>query len=238
LITLIGIFVAGLLVGFTGFGFNLLAVPFLALLIPTKDAVIVALFVGAAVSVCLSMLLRQHVHVRVLAGLLAASLPGLAIGAVVFAHVSSDILRLIIGILTLVFSVFLIRREPTYVPATPRPVLGIGAGLLSGTLTVTTGMGGPPIVAYLMVGLGNVAGVRATLVLYTGLVSIAALAILAVTGDIGREQTVQAARLVPIGLAGLGLGVLLFRRVPHWYAKVVAITLVFVALNGILLTFL
>ena len=38
----------------------------------------------------------------------------------------------------------------------------------------------------------RVAGIR-RLVLYTGPVSIAALAILAVTGDTGREQTVQAA---------------------------------------------
>ncbi|TDE14986.1 sulfite exporter TauE/SafE family protein [Jiangella asiatica] len=230
---MIAIFVSGFLVGFTGFGFNLLAVPALALLTPAKDAVIVTLFLGTVVNVVMTVAYRRHVEVRVAAVLIAASVPGLLFGTVLFSLMTPGVLRVVIGALTVVFAVVLLLRKAP-VAVTPRKLVTAGTGLLSGALTSTTGMGGPPVAAYLVSGVAEVDRVRATLMFYTAMASVAALALLGVSGDVSSGQMIQAAQLAPFGLAGVVAGALVFRKFPHLYVRAVALTLVLVGAGGFL----
>lgn len=234
---LLAVFLSAILVGYAGFGFNLLATPMLAMLVPARDAVIVALVVGTFTNLVLSFLFRKHVQVRVLVQLLLASFPGIVLGALIFATVPVEVLKTLIGALTVTSAIILMIRQPTR--RLSNNLLGLvtmSAGFVSGTLTATTGMGGPPVVIRLMMLLSNAPLIRATLVAYTAVVSMAALSLLGLSHETSLGQLLNAAYLTPTAITGLAIGLLAFRLRPAYYKHVVIGTLILVGVSGMIVT--
>lgn len=245
---LVAMLLSGVLVGYTGFGFNLLATPMLALIIPPKDAVVVGLLIGGVVNGVMALAGARMIQGRNLGFLLLASLPGLLLGGYLFTTISAGVLKPVIGILTVLSAIVLglWRRKPVPMPANNGPdispdnspanrsrmLVTVGAGFLSGVLTETTGMGGPPIVLRLMLEPSDPRRIRATLTAYTAVSSLAAVALLLVTRQAGPAGFGYGALLIPIGVVGLAIGVMAFRRHPAHYRKLVIATLVFVGANG------
>src|SRR5207253_5269137 len=91
--------------GFSGFGFNLVAVPLLALVLPVKDAVKISLLLellGSSVSAVVA-LRRSQVHLRLLVLMLLGSVPGLVVGTAAYLALDQQGLRITIGVVTACF---------------------------------------------------------------------------------------------------------------------------------------
>lgn len=228
---------ASIAAGFTGFGFNLLAVPLLALVFLPKDAVIIALVLGLVVSGLLAALAarRREIDLRVVLLLTAGSVPGLALGTALFRYIDGSALRIAIGAITAgCAALFLIHRSPK--PRQARTGESLGVGLLGGALAATTGTGGPPVVAYLMVTATDGVRVRGTVLAHVALVSLLALSAHASNGQLSTNQLEEALKLVPAVLIGLAIGSHLFRRAPGTiYRQVANSTLLLVGVAGIVL---
>lgn len=232
MIGVFGVFVAAFVVGVTGFGFNLLAVPLLALFMPAKDAVVAALVAGAIVNSALVFSDRDSLRKKLLGLVLVGSVPGVAIGAMVFAGASDQLLKLIIAALTGVFAVQLLLKpaRKLLVISPPRVV---GVGVVSGTLTAISGMGGPPLVAYLSQALPDPPQIRVTIASHTAVSSLVALTGILITGGLKTATVITGISYVVPGLLGLFAGSRLFSSRQEGYQRFVATTLLIVAIIGV-----
>jgi uncharacterized membrane protein YfcA len=85
-------------------------------------------------------------------------------------------------------------------------------GAVSGTLLGATGIGGPPVILYLLSGPDSVQVTRANLTLYVALISVAGLAMLATRGILGTTALMSTLLLAPLYLIGVLAGTRLFAR--------------------------
>lgn len=132
--------------GLTGFGFAILAVPLMGLVVPPTDAVILAILlqtwigpfgVGKAIG---------HIDRRLVAGVALCAMVGTPLGLIALAHTPDDLARLLIaGIAVACFGTFLVKRAPT-----PNRALShiMATGLSSGVLNGFAAMPGPPVILY------------------------------------------------------------------------------------------
>ena len=130
----------------TGFGFALVCVPLLALVVDPHIAVLIALQVGMLGALYQTVEGRRQVDPGVVTRLIIAGFVGLPVGVWVYARSSPQVLKLLIGLVILA-AVALLARGLRFKHSSPR--VDILAGLLTGFLTTCTGTSGPPIVTVL-----------------------------------------------------------------------------------------
>ncbi|MBA2240321.1 MAG: sulfite exporter TauE/SafE family protein [Solirubrobacterales bacterium] len=145
-------FAGAILQSAVGFGFALVLGPALFAVLEPADA----LFTVLALSILLNSFTllgegRQR-HVRPeLPVLLAASLPGLAAGALIFTALSRETLQIAIGVAVIAAAAIDQGREGSPVEAAERPIgawTAIPVGVAAGALTTTTSTNGPPLLLF------------------------------------------------------------------------------------------
>jgi uncharacterized protein len=223
--------------GFSGFGFNLVAVPLLALALPVKDAVTISLVLGLlATSVsALLALRRSQVHLQLLALMLVGSLPGLVVGTAAYLLLDQQGLRITIGIVTVSLPLLYLMPRLSR-PRAIRARESVSAGFVGGSIAATTGTGGPPIVMYLMTTVRDAAVLRGTILAHVTAVAVLVLVAHGVQGQISADQLSESARLAPAALVGLIVGSLLFSRVStRAYQNSLRVILTLVSVSGLML---
>lgn len=214
------VLLAAFIVGLTGFGFNVVAVPALALVMPAKDAVVITLVAGTLVNAALAVGTRGR-HMRLVVALILISLPGMFLGTVIHTAVSESLVQLVVGAMTCLFALAVARRRP-YGPVAHPGWLKAGAGAASGVLTTLTGMGGPPVVALLARLLAQPRDIRGSMAVYSAAVSAIGLATLVWAGAVERAMVHSGVLLAVPGFAGLALGSQVFRHRQRRYAELAA----------------
>jgi uncharacterized protein len=142
---------------------------------------------------------RPDVRGRDAALLIAAALPGIALGAIAVSHIRKPPLQLAVGV-AIVLAVALRLDRPGRLGGRGG---GVAVGLLSGALTTTVGINGPPLVLWLRAGGVTVTQLRDTLAVV--FLTFNSIAIVALTARGGRIP----AAAVPALAAGLVAGHLL-----------------------------
>lgn len=130
----------------SGFGFALLAVPLMSLVVGPRDAVAVAMAAGFFSSGIMAVGLRDRIHRPVLGRLLLGAAVGLPIGVVGLRELDEDVLRLALAVVVLSMVAVLARG---FVLRSSNPRLEAGAGVVSGLLNGSLGTGGPPVIVVL-----------------------------------------------------------------------------------------
>ena len=148
-----GVVAGGFVQSATGFGFALGAAPALVATLGPAVAVPTLAVLGALVNALTlagerrrSALLRRHAAV-----LIAASVPGMFLGALVLAEAPRDVLRALVAVVTAVSVGAYVaerRRGGAARHRAPRPS-GIPPAVLAGALGAASGINGPPLVAHL-----------------------------------------------------------------------------------------
>ena len=224
-VALAGVIAGALLQSATGFGFALIVAPVLAAALGPRVAVPTATLVGLLVN-ALTLVGEGRapiVDVGAARVLLAASLPGMAVGAVVLATAPQDVLRVAIAAVVVGTVVLYVLTRSA---GTGRSS-AVGAGLVSGVLSTTSGINGPPLVLHMRrVGMDAVR-MRDTLAAYFVVSAVLTLAALAVAGAL----TLPAGMLWLLAgsVAGQAAGRLAFRQLE---AHREAATLVVLALSA------
>lgn len=143
---LLVILAAALLQSAVGFGFGLLAMPLLALLLdPPAAAALVALS-GGSLSAAMLIQNRKAVHFGEAAGLILAAGAGVPAGVFVLAHAPRAALLVGLGLVVAGFSLYSLAR-PTPFELKDRRWRYL-AGFLGGMLGGAYNTAGPPIVIY------------------------------------------------------------------------------------------
>jgi uncharacterized protein len=211
----------------TGFGFALVAVPLLALVIDPVAAVVATTAVSLLLSVAAIRDDRDAIRWREAAIVTAAGVLGMPLGLLVLARVPAELLTAVIAVVLLASTVVVARRPR--LPAGRGPEIGVG--VLSGALLTSTGMNGPPlVVAFQARGMPPRAfrGTLAAVFLAQGVV---ALALLAFDAKVTATSLAAAAVGVPMLAVGWLVGNRAFHRLdPALYRRLVLALLVVSAL--------
>ena len=210
----------------SGFGFSLLIVPPLALVVGPKEAVVMANLMGMMSSSLTLTSMHDAVDWRLGGRLLASAAVGMVGGLAVLVVVDPTVLQIIIAVVVLVATTLIWRG--IHLRAQNR-ALDFGVGFISGVLNTSTSMSGPPLVLYLQ-NRGMTPGqFRATLnaiFLASGAIATA----LFVIGDqIGAHELGTAGAAVPMVALGWFGGHRLFRRLDAAEFRIVVIGVLFLS---------
>ncbi len=231
LIILVILLASGFVQGVLGFGFAILAISILPLLLPLRDAVgllILLNFVAMGVSVAGT---RSHFQWASARRLIIGSVLGVPFGVYVLVSIPESILLRIFGALMLLISINHFVLERKYGFKIPKSS-GLFVGLLAGSLAGSFNAGGPPSVAYVFSRNWPIDKMKATLAaVYAATTFTRFLFIGITTDDLPRIIKITLWTSIPIAvaiLAGLKFG----RRVDSIHLK--AVVFGFLGLTGIL----
>ena len=212
-------FGAGLLRGYSGFGFAMLVVLGLLSRYPPAHAVPVALVLDVLCSVALFRGAAAQLHAGVLGRLVLGMLLAVPLGAWLLVQVPASYMAPVVALLCLCGGAMVLWRPQ---PASTWPLAaGWGAGLASGLATSVASAGGPPLIIYLLRSGLSPAQVRGTAVLFFLISSLCALLAMALSGVLGAVQWWLAASLLLPALAGNVLGQWLHGRWQPWPLRTV-----------------
>jgi uncharacterized membrane protein YfcA len=215
------IFAAAFIRSALGFGDAVIAMPLLAMTVGLKTASPLVAFMGPTISVLILARSWRRIDMRSAAKLIVASLLGIPIGIYGLARLPEEPLKIVLGVLILLYGVFglarpgaRIRDEKAWLPW----LVGWSAGVLGGAYNTN----GPPVVAYGMLRGWPPESFRATLQGYflpTGLMILAGHGLAGLwTGEVLRSYLYS----LPAIVLGVGLGGLLNRKLTHaLFAKLV-----------------
>jgi uncharacterized protein len=129
-----------------GFGEALVAVPLLALVIPVEEAVPLATLLSITVALVVVVQDWHKIHIRSAGWLLVSTLFGLPLGLWLLAAVAEAIVKAILAVVIVGFSVYCLIRRGKHELHNDRLawLFGFAAGVLGGAY----GMNGPPLVMY------------------------------------------------------------------------------------------
>ena len=203
--------VATVLQSITGFGFALVAVPLFLLFHDPHTAVLLNLMISFASQIFLTLQVKEDILKPTVRNLYLGSLLGLLPGLYIFLTFDVGILKLIISAICVAFAGSLLMNiAPKGIKGT-RAELMIGA--VSGSLSSSVGMPGPPIVLFFNQMELPKHQFRATSALYFTLLYPSTLLLMALAGSIRLETVYLALSLFPFTFAGKNLGYRIFSRV-------------------------
>ena len=138
---------AGFTQGLSGFGFGLVAMPLLLLLMNLKEAAALTVLLNLLVCGLTFLSTRNHYSFRQGLDLVVGTCLGVPVGVYALVRLNDVLLLRMLGgamVLMCAHEFILARARPLHLS----PRLGLPFGLLSGSLSGAFGMGGPPAVAF------------------------------------------------------------------------------------------
>ncbi len=184
----------------TGFGFALVAVPLLSVLIGPRSAVVTVVLISLMLYLGAWTRTSEHVDLVLVRRTVGYTLIGLPLGAVALVSLGERLLLVLVGTATAVLAGLLLLRRQRVANSPARHF--VAACISSGALLSSTGMNGPPLVlSFQRLGLSP-DSFRANLQASFALQQLFAIAVFAVSGQL----TVEVAQLVLVGAPALALG--------------------------------
>ncbi|HRE00041.1 MAG TPA: sulfite exporter TauE/SafE family protein [Ilumatobacteraceae bacterium] len=201
---------ASLVTAVAGFGFALMSVPLMSLVIDIHTAVVVSSMVSVCANGVQAFVDRRYRDGTLIRRLTLACFIGLPFGYLVYRAVGDTALRIVLGAGVIVAVALLSRGlNLTHVG----PGLDWAMGIISGVLSTSISTSGPPLVFDLQARRLDPNVFRATIQAVFLFAGLAGLVLFSVGGDIGRDELAISAAAVPALAAGLLLGFPLRRRV-------------------------
>jgi len=238
------VFFASVLQAATGFGFAIMATPFLLLVFNSRDCIQMSILLSFFIAIVLIPKIWRGIQYNLLHKLIVGSIIGVPIGVAFFAYISLDILKISIGTVILAISLFSFvkwyagRSGPKDVPAAENfaslqeDVISakrqqLLVGMCAGALTTSVGMPGVPLALYFNVSNSKKEVIRSTTLAFFIVVYSISIISQAVTVEISGSVIRSSLALLPAAALGVVCGYWIFPKINQkWFQLVV---------NGILL---
>lgn len=203
-------FVGSAMRAFSGFGSGLLMAPVFSLLMTPTDVVVVVMGINLLTTLQMLPEALRNVDWRLVLRLFIPSLLGIPIGLAMLHMVDPALMRKMVSA-TVVLVALLMLAGWHYRGRRGR-VQDTSAGVLSGFMTAIGGIGGPPIILYMLSDRSlPIAVMRSVCLVYFSFGQLATLLPLAVGGSLTVQQGVYILVLLPIAVMAALIGVALLR---------------------------
>ncbi len=234
----------GISKGGFGAGFGVIAVPLMALVVSPVQAAAILLPILCLMDVFALWAYRRRWVWPELRILVPASLLGIGIGTLLFEYMSPAIIRLILGVVAITFTLnhwfHLTASNKLERPAYP-PVAGAIAAATAGFTSFIAHAGGPPLDMYLLRRKLNRTEFVGTTVAFFAIANYVKLVPYTWLGQLDASNLSTSLVLSPWAPIGVGIGVWLHRRVSdriffhfvYTFLFVVGLKLVFDGVSGL-----
>jgi uncharacterized membrane protein YfcA len=200
-------------VGLTGFGASMVAMPMLVHLLPLRLALPMMLIYDLVGGVAIGVRNRRSVDRRELLRLLPFMLVGVVLGVTVLVKAPERVLLLLLGAFVLAFAGWSLLFRPRQKPISPGWAVPLGT--VGGVFSALFGTGGPIYTIYLARRVPDKSRLRATISLLLFLSALARLASFVAASLFSPPGLpLLIATMLPCALAGMYLGTHLHHRLP------------------------
>lgn len=231
-IAMAAVLAAGIVRGFSGFGAAMMMAPVFAILYSPPQAVGTMATLSMLASLQLLPSVARQTNWREVIALGVAACLTIPLGSLLLISLSADVMRRAIA--GIVLTLVLVLMSGWRYPGRPTLWAAGGAGLLSGLINGATGVGGPPVVLYLLAGPNSAATSRATFITFAAILSAVTSLSLVVHGVYTLQTLWRALALWPVQIASLATGAWLFRHANDAiYRRIALAVLLAVALFGL-----
>lgn len=222
------VFIAALLGGLTGFGYNLVATPLLLSLgVQPAAAVTINLSIALITRIAVMVRLRSYIRWRRALPLTVGSVPGLMLGAYVGGALDPLVLRVVSGVLVLFVAPILMVRQPR--EGSKPPSRYAVAGLAGGALGTSTSLNGVPVALLLSADHEDRRSFIADLAVYFVLSNLLGLIILSVRDGLDPASLTLLAWWLPGAMVANIVGTSLTSRINPKVFRVITCALVMAA---------
>jgi uncharacterized membrane protein YfcA len=204
------IFGAAVVRGYSGFGFSLLAIISLSLLLPPAEIVPSIFMMEIAASLHLLPSVWRDIHWRALLWLGLGCLLGTPFGVYALANVPAAPMTLALAVFVLVSAILLARGYA--LKTMPGPAATFATGTASGLFNGGFGTGGPPVILFFFSSPAGAAAGRASIIAFFLLTDVTGLAWQGWNGLLTWATLWRAALFLPPLAAGVWLGNRSFRH--------------------------
>jgi len=207
------VFIAALIQGIIGFGYALVAMATLPLVINFREANLLVAFSIVLPVIWIFWVFRRHSNFHILRGAIIGSLIGLPLGMLVFTLVDLDLLVRGTGLVILIIAIDGFFNRPSTAAKgnqqSPATLWSAFAGFCSGFLAGTTSIAGPPIVIYAVRQPWTQDQFKGFIFGFFILISISRAIGLSLMGLATSEVLLTTAVIIPVVILGMKLGTLL-----------------------------
>ncbi len=143
IIAAVVILLSSVIKGITGFGFALLAIPILSIMFPINLLIPSMVLFNLITSIMMLFQFKEKIRVYYIVPMIVASLAGIPIGIYMLTYLSTDFLKILTSFAIILFSVKMLTGVKLAKRNIHKPIFF--AGFLSGILTSSISIGGPPL---------------------------------------------------------------------------------------------
>ena len=205
---------AGFVQGTVGFGFGIVTMSTIPLMMTPKDAVPMVSLLSLLVSLTLAWKLRESISWEKVLPMVVGTIFGVPIGVTMFIHLEPTFLLFGLGIALLIVCLQQIWLKPTSKNnAKTSKFWGVIAGFASGILGGAFNTGGPPVLLYVGMQSWSKEDTMATLQAFFSFTTIFQIGLFLSNGTIGYSEAVMASKLIIPTIIGITAGFLLFKRI-------------------------
>jgi uncharacterized membrane protein YfcA len=203
--TAIGVtLVAGLMRGFAGFGSAMLMAPIFAILFGSADMVVTVTAIELVVSLQLFPQVRRDADWKTLTPMSIAACIAMPVGVWLLASVDKN--TIVTGVSAIIVAFVAVLWSGWKYRGPRSPAMSAAVGSFSGAMMATTGVGGPPVLIYLL-SFNDPPNVnRANIVTYYFLTGFLLIVIVVATGVAGWQALARAVVLFPMMVLGAWAG--------------------------------
>jgi len=198
------IFGAAVVRGYSGFGFALLAVTSLSLLLPPAEIVPSIFIMDVAASLHLLPRVWRDVDWRALRWLAPGCLVGTPLGVYALAHAPAAPVTLALAVFVMIATILLARGFA--LKSMPGPAVTFATGAASGLFNGSFGIGGPPVILFFFSSPAGPAAGRASMIAFFLLTDVTGLAWQGWDGLVNLATLWRAALFLPALAGGVWLG--------------------------------
>lgn len=226
------ILLAAIVRGFSGFGFSLLSITAISLILPVAQIVPSIFLLEIAASINLIPGIWREIHWRSLTWLMVGYVIGLPLGGYALIHAPEAPAQIVLGIFVIGTAILMLRGF--HLARTPAAPASTATGAASGVLNGAFGIGGPPVVLFYFSTPGAAAIGRASIIFFFLFTDLLGVGYFATQGIVTAQSFVQAALWLPALLIGVWIGAHGFRRMNQdAFRRWVLVILIALALLGI-----
>lgn len=204
------LFVSAFLQSITGFGLVIIGAPLMMLFYDAKLTVVMMLLLSSCANLTQSIILFRQAHLKTISWLLLGTILGQPIGCLIYHAFSPSGLHLFVSIVLLLS---LLAMQFLHIHFQEGARNSIATGIFSGILTLTTGMGGPPLIFYFAYTTLPPAELRATCICYFMLNSLCSLLTFFLSGTPISPAAQESLWFLPMLFLGIFCGSIMFRHV-------------------------
>ena len=201
---------AGLVRGFSGFGAAMISIPLLSLLFGPQTALACLTTMEMPAQIQLLRMSRLEADWKQAAPMALGGIIALPLGTWILVSIDQDLLRRLISGIVLLLVVLLASGYRHTIPR--RLGIDVAVGTVAGFLNGSTGLGGPPIIFYLLSGPYAPAAVRANITAFFQIGFVFVVASYFWFGVLTPDRMLLGAVLAPCYVGGIWLGGRLFYK--------------------------